>query len=89
MTSLPMTLRPRRLPTAAAHVLTPMILSFFMSGVVSLIATLRATGLTADLPVQALHAWMLSYPVAFPAALVMLPIVRRIVGLLVEPPPAG
>ncbi|MFP5076772.1 DUF2798 domain-containing protein [Rhizobium sp. YIM 134829] len=86
MTNLLMTFRPHRLPASAAHVLTPMILSFFMSGLVALIATLRATGLSPDLPEQALHAWMLSYPVAFPAALVVLPMVRRVVSLLVEPP---
>lgn len=75
----------RRLPARASIVLVPMFLSFFMSGIVSLIATMRSLGLSPDLPQAVLHAWMLSYPVAFPAALIVLPFVRRIVGFLVEP----
>jgi len=76
----------RKLPAKAAYVLTPMILSFLMSGIVASIATLRAVGLSPDLSEKILHAWMLSYPVAFPTAMLVLPLVRRIVGLLVEPP---
>ena len=78
--------RLRRLPAKAAYVLTPMILSFLMSGIVASIATLRAVGLSPDVLTKILHAWMLSYPVAFPSAMIVLPIVRRIVGLLVEQP---
>lgn len=76
----------RKLPARAAYVLTPMILSFLMSGIVAGIATLRAVGLSPDLVEKILHAWMLSYPVAFPSAMIVLPIVRRVVGLMVEPP---
>jgi hypothetical protein len=82
--------RLRRLPPKAAYILTPMILSFLMSGIVASIATLRAVGLSPDVMTKILHAWMLSYPVAFPSAMIVMPIVRRIVGLLVEQPaPAG
>jgi hypothetical protein len=76
----------RKLPARAAHILTPMILSFLMSGIVAGIATLRAFGLAPDILGKILHAWMLSYPVAFPSAMIVLPIVRRVVGLLVEQP---
>lgn len=76
----------RKLPASAAHILTPMILSFLMSGIVAGIATLRAFGLAPDILNKILHAWMLSYPVAFPSAMIVLPIVRRVVGLVVEQP---
>lgn len=78
--------RVRRLPAKAAHILTPMILSFLMSGIVASIATLRAVGLSPDLMDRILHAWMLSYPVAFPTAMIVMPIVRRVVAMLVEQP---
>lgn len=78
--------RLRRLPAKAAHILTPMLLSFLMSGIVASIATLRAVGLSPDVMTKILHAWMLSYPVAFPSAMIVLPIVRRIVGRIVEQP---
>ena len=74
----------RKLPPRAAFVLTPMILSFLMSGVVAGIATLRVVGLEPDLGERILHAWMLSYPVAFPSAMLVMPVVRKVVGLLVE-----
>ena len=76
----------RKLPPRAAISVTPMILSLLMSGIVATIATLRAVGLSPDLPQHILQAWMLSYPVAFPSAIVVMPVVRRIVGLVVETP---
>lgn len=79
----------RKLPPRAALVLTPMILSFMMSGIVATIATLRAVGLSPDLGEKILRAWMLSYPVAFPSAMVVMPIVRRLVGLVVASPAEG
>ena len=79
----------RKLPAPAAHILVPMTLSFLMSGIVAGIATLRAVGLQPDLAEKILHAWMLSFPVAFPSAMILLPIVRRIVGAVVEAPQAG
>lgn len=81
--------RIRKLPPAAAHIVTPMILSFLMSGIVAAIATIRTVGLAPDIAYKILHAWMLSYPVAFPSAMLVMPVVRRIVGLLVEAPGKG
>ncbi len=79
--------RPRKLPARAQVVVMPMILSFLMSGIVSAISTLRVVGFAADTHWRILEAWSVSYVVAFPVALVVLPIVRRIVGLLVETHP--
>lgn len=79
----------RKLPAPAAHILIPMTLSFLMSGIVAGIATVRVVGLQPDLADKILHAWMLSFPMAFPAAMILLPIVRRVVGAVVEQPSAG
>ncbi|MBI1245329.1 MAG: DUF2798 domain-containing protein [Alphaproteobacteria bacterium] len=76
----------KKLPARAAFIVVPMILAFLMSGIVSTIATLNAIGLAADLPGHVLKAWALSYAVAFPTAVVVLPIVRRIAALVVEEP---
>ena len=79
----------KKLPPKAALIVTPMILSFLMSGIVASIATVRAVGIVPELPGNILHAWMLSYPVAFPSAMIVMPIVRRIVGLVVDLPQAA
>lgn len=76
----------RKLPARAQVILTPMILSLLMSGVVSAVATVAATGLAPGVAGHILHAWGLSYLIACPTAIVVLPLVRRIVGLLVESP---
>lgn len=77
-----------KLPAKTRFVVTPMILSFLMSGVVASIATIRALGLAPDLASSILKAWAMSYVVAFPSALVVMPIVRWIVDRLVEAPQA-
>ena len=74
-----------RLPARYGAVLMPMVLSILMTFVVSLIATIRAIGLTEDFLARWLPAWGLSWLVAFPTLLLVLPLVRRIVNALVEP----
>ncbi|HCL66248.1 MAG TPA: hypothetical protein DIC56_15695 [Rhizobium sp.] len=78
--------RHAKLPAKSRFIVTPMILSFLMSGVVASIATIRALGLTPDLAASILKAWAMSYVVAFPSALVVMPVVRWIVDRLVEAP---
>ena len=78
-------LRLRKLPPRAYPIVFPMILSLLMSGVVSSIATLNAVGLDEGILMKILHAWGLSYAIAFPAALLVMPVVRRIVAAIVEP----
>ena len=77
-----------RLPARYGAILMPMVLSILMTFVVSLIATIRAIGLTEDFLARWLPAWGLSWLVAFPTLLIALPIVRQIVGFLVEAPRA-
>ncbi|WP_134500986.1 DUF2798 domain-containing protein [Microvirga pakistanensis] len=80
------TLRPRKLPARAQAVVFPMILSLLMSGIVSTIATLRAVGITPGVGARILEAWGMSYVIAFPTALLVMPLVRRIVAAIVETP---
>ncbi|WP_309772468.1 MULTISPECIES: DUF2798 domain-containing protein [Agrobacterium] len=74
-----------RLPARYGAILMPMVLSILMTFVVSLIATVRAIGFTEDFMIRWLPAWGLSWFVAFPTLLLVLPLVRRIVNALVEP----
>lgn len=75
----------RRLPPRAAVWLMPLLLSVMMTFIVSGVATLRGIGLAPDFFTIWMQAWGLSWLVAFPTMLVVLPIVRRIVVKLVEP----
>ncbi|HYD99019.1 MAG TPA: DUF2798 domain-containing protein [Alphaproteobacteria bacterium] len=77
-------LRPRKLPARAQSIVFPLLLSLLMSGVVSAITTLKALGLADGILPRILEAWAMSYVIAFPTALLAIPVVRRIVGLLVQ-----
>jgi hypothetical protein len=66
--------------------MTPLVLSVFMSCIVSLVSTLRAHGFEGFAFGGWLEAWGLSWIVAFPTLLLVLPAVRRIVSALVEQP---
>uniref|UniRef100_UPI0013D3BDB7 DUF2798 domain-containing protein n=1 Tax=Escherichia coli TaxID=562 RepID=UPI0013D3BDB7 len=65
------------------------ILSVLMSAVVSGISTLWSFGLAGDAVGIWLKAWPVSWLVAFPTLIVVLPVVRRIVAALVQAPAAG
>jgi hypothetical protein len=76
----------RKLPPRYASVVLPLILSVLMTFVVSAISTLKSLGPTPAFLATWPAAWALSWIVAFPTLLVVLPLVRRIVALVVEPP---
>ena len=82
-----MTARPqrRKLPGRYAAILSPLVLSLLMTFIVSFISTLKSLGPQPNLPSVWLTAWGLSWLVAFPTLLLVLPVVRRIVGWLCEP----
>ncbi|MET0526770.1 MAG: DUF2798 domain-containing protein [Microvirga sp.] len=86
MTSSSLSFRLRKLPAKAHSIVFPMVLSLLMSGIVSTIATVRAVGLQPDIAFKIVQAWGLSYAVAFPSALAVMPLVRRIVATVVEAP---
>ena len=75
----------RKLPARYAAVISPLVLSLLMTFIVSLISTLKSLGLQPSMPGIWMVAWGLSWLVAFPTLLIVLPIVRRIVGVLCEP----
>jgi hypothetical protein len=77
----------RRLPARYATIVMPFVLSILMSLIVSGVSTLKSLGIGAAFVSTWPVAWFLSWLVAFPALLLVLPLVRRIVGLVVEPAP--
>ena len=74
----------RKLPARYAGLVLPLMLSILMTFIVSLISTLRSIGLAANLVHVWMGAWGLSWLVAFPTLLVVLPLVRRATRALVE-----
>lgn len=77
----------RRLPPRYAAFVMPFVLSILMSLIVSGVSTLKSLGIgTAFLSTWPI-AWFLSWLVAFPTLLLVLPLVRRIVSIVVEPAP--
>jgi hypothetical protein len=79
----------KKLPARYNSVALPFVLSLLMSCIVSGIATLRIIGFAPDFVANWMSAWGWSWIVAFPAILVVLPIARRIVGMVVAPPGRG
>ena len=63
-------------------ILFGLILSGFMSALVSGVTLLRTTGLVDGFGGYWLNAWVWAWAVAFPAVLVFAPIARRIVARL-------
>ena len=77
-----------KLPARYASVVMPLVLSLLMTFVVSAISTLKSLGPTQAFLATWPVAWGLSWLVAFPTLLLLLPMVRRIVALVVAPPSA-
>jgi len=75
----------RRIPRRFAPVVFGLVLSGLMSFLVSGIATARAVPVDSEFLRSWMSAWGSSWAVAFPAVLVVAPVVRRLVDLLVEP----
>jgi hypothetical protein len=82
--------RPRgKLPARYGAIVMPLVLSVLMTFVVSAISTLKSLGATPAFFTTWLAAWAISWLVAFPTLLAVLPLVRRIVALAVEAPSSG
>ena len=75
-----------RLPAKYNYVAMPFVLSVFMSFIISGVSTLRALGLADGFMMKWMGAWGISWLIAFPTVLVVLPIVRKIVAYFVEAP---
>jgi hypothetical protein len=74
----------RKLPARYASIVLPLLLSIFMTFLVSLVSTLRGIGLAPNMIQVWLEAWAISWVVAFPTLLVVLPIVRRATNAIVR-----
>ncbi|MBP6120812.1 MULTISPECIES: DUF2798 domain-containing protein [Providencia] len=73
-----------KFPARAMIFLVPFFLSLVMSGIVALISTIRALGFTSDVLTPWLSSWGLSWMIAFPTVLFVLPIARRVSLMLVK-----
>ncbi len=73
-----------KLPARYASVVMPFLLSILMSGIVSMISTLRGVGTDPNLLRIWLGAWGISWAIAFPTLLLVLPVVRRVTAAIVR-----
>lgn len=73
-----------KLPAKWAAVVLPFILSGLMSGIISLINMLRNLGWIDGFINLWFHNWMISWAFAFPIVLMLLPLVRKLTGQLVD-----
>lgn len=73
-----------KLPARYAGLVMPLLLSIFMSGVISLISTLRGVGMAPGLLQLWLGAWGMSWLIGFPTLLLALPVVRKLTGFIVK-----
>lgn len=78
----------KKLPVKYAPWVMPLILSFIMSGIISFINIIKALGFVDGLFGIWLQAWGLSWLVAYPVVLMVLPIVKWIMGKIIETPTA-
>lgn len=74
----------RKLPARFNAIAVPFLLSLLMTCVVSGISTVNGIGLADGVIGKWMQAWGLSWMIAFPVMMVVLPLVRRIVALAVE-----
>ena len=75
-----------KLPARYNAIVMPLILSIFMTSIVSFISTVRGVGIPSNLLTIWLSAWAMSWAVAFPIRLWVMPTVKRATGALVEAP---
>ena len=75
-----------KLPAKYATVVMPFFLSIIMTGIISLVSTLRGVGLAAGFIRLWMGSWGLSWLIAFPVLLLVLPLVRRATAAVVRMP---
>jgi hypothetical protein len=76
----------RKLPARYAAVVLPFFLSCIMTCLISGISTLRGVGLAPGVLQLWLGSWGVSWLIAFPTLLAVLPLVRRLTAAVVEMP---
>ena len=75
-----------RLPPRYNAIAVPFLLSLMMTCIVSGISTVNSIGLAEGFAGKWMQGWLYSWLVAFPIMMFVLPVVRRIVLVFVEPP---
>lgn len=73
-----------KLPARYGSVVMPLLLSIFMTCIVSLISTINGIGISPQLTGMWLSAWWVSWVIAFPVLLLVLPVVRKVTASLVR-----
>lgn len=76
-----------KIPHRYHTVVMPFFLSIMMTFIISGISTLMGIGLSPAFLSKWMAAWGLSWLIAFPTLLMVLPLVRRLTALVVAPPP--
>ena len=76
----------RKLPARYAAIVLPFFLSCIMTCLVSGISTLRGVGFTPGMLQLWMGSWAVSWLIAFPSMMAVLPLVRRLTGKFVEMP---
>lgn len=74
----------KRLPASYGVLVLPLLISVLMTAVISAVVTLKNVGFRTGVLGLWLDAWIVSWIIAFPTLLVVLPLVRKIVGAVVE-----
>lgn len=75
-----------KLPRQFGYIVTPFFLSILMTFIVSLVSTLRSIGLVDGFVAIWFQSWGLSWIVAFPTLLLVLPLVRKLTSVFVRIP---
>lgn len=73
-----------KLPKHYGAIVMPLILSLLMTSIVSAISILRSQGVTAQAFALWPSTWGISWVIAFPVLLLLLPVVRRVTAAIVE-----
>ena len=76
----------QKLPARYASIVMPFFLSILMTCIVSFVSTLRSTGWTAQFINLWMGSWGISWLVAFPVLLLVLPLVKKLTAAVVQTP---
>ncbi len=76
----------RKLPARYAAIVLPFFLSCIMTCLISAISTLRGVGFAPGVLQLWLGSWGVSWLIAFPALMAVLPFVRRLTSKVVQMP---
>lgn len=75
-----------KLPARFAGVVMPLLLSVLMTFIVSMVSTLRSIGPAPHFLAVWASAWAISWLIAFPTLLLVLPVVRKATAAIVRAP---